>query len=74
MILPLRLLDSIIKMLYDNREMKEKTERNQRLYEAWKSGKYKSISSVARLFKVAPEVAWRIIRREQWRHTQTNQP
>lgn len=43
--------------------MNEKTDRNKRLYEAWKTGKYKSITAVGKQFRLKPEVAWRIIKR-----------
>jgi hypothetical protein len=48
---------------YNENMVVEKIDRNQRLYKAWLSGKYKSITSVGKAFKLKPEVAWRIIKR-----------
>jgi len=48
-------------------EFEEKTERNQRLYDLWKSGKYKSRAALARLFRISRARASYIILRMEAR-------
>ncbi len=54
--------------------MKEKIDRNQRLYAYWKAHPRMTISDVGRVFHLKPDVAWRIIKRMQAREASNSKP
>ena len=49
---------------FNHSKTQEKVERNQKLVDAYLSGRYLSISSMARAFRIKQEVAWRILKKK----------